>query len=78
MALVKRVKIGGGYYKGYMCAVSSSSGNYTTIIVNTAGAAINGLSITPDDYGAGDTMKVEHLSDVSGTGTCLTLLVSDL
>ena len=78
MALAKRVKVGGGYYKGFKCAVSSTPANYTTIIVNTSGAAINGLSITPDDYGALDTMKIEHFSDADGTGTCLAILAEDI
>ncbi len=78
MALPKRIKVGGGYYKGYKCAVSSASGNYTTVIVNTSGAAINGISITPDQYGALDTMKVEHMSDASGTGSVLAILAEDI
>ena len=78
MALAKRVKIGGGYYRGYKCAVASASGNYTTLIVNTSGAAINGITITPDDYGAGDSMKVEHFNDTGGTGSCLAILAEDL
>lgn len=78
MPLAKRVKIGGGYYRGYKTAVSSASGNYTTVIANTSGAAINGITITPDDYGAGDTMKVEHFNDASGTGTVLAVLAEDL
>lgn len=78
MALPKRIKIGGGYYKGYKCSVSAGAGNYSTVIVNTSGAAINGISITPDDYGAGDTMKIEHFDDTGGTGSCLAILAEDL
>ena len=78
MALSKRVKIGGAYYKGYVCVVSSTPGNYTTVITNTSGAAINGVSITPDDYGALDTMKVEHFNDSVGTGSCLAILAEDI
>lgn len=78
MALGKRIKIGGGYYRGYKCAVLSASGNYTTVIANTSGAAVNGISITPDEYGAGDTMKVEHMNDAAGTGSCLAILAEDI
>lgn len=78
MALQKRVKIGGAYYKGYKCLVSSASGNYTTIIANTSGAAINGITITPDEYGALDTMKLEHFDDASGTGKVLAILAEDI
>lgn len=78
MALPKRIKIGGGYYRGYKCIVSSAPGNYVTVIANTGGAAVNGLSITPDGYGAGDTMKLEHFNDSGGTGACIALLAEDL
>ncbi len=78
MALGKQVKVGGGYYRGYKCIVSSAPGNYTTLIVNTSGAAVNGISITPDDYGPLDTMKVEHFKDSGGTGKCLAILAEDI
>lgn len=78
MALAKRVKIGGGYYRGYKCSVSSTAGNYTALIVNASGAAINGIVITPDDYGASDTMRVEHYNDTAGTGKCLAILAEDV
>ena len=78
MALNKRVKVGGGYYKGYKCAVSSAAGNYSSVIVNTGGAAMNAMSVTPDEYGAGDTMKLVHYSDASGTGTILAVLAEDV
>lgn len=78
MALPKRVKVGGGYYKGYKCVVSSASAAYSTVIVNTAGAAMNALSVTPDEYGAGDTMKIIHYNDASGTGTILAVIAEDV
>ena len=78
MALSKKVKIGGGYYRGYICTVNSASGNYTAIMTNTSGAAVNGISITPDGYGSGDTMKLEHYDDVGGTGTVLAILAEDI
>ncbi len=78
MALNKRVKIGGGYYKGYKCIVSSTPGSYTTIIANTSGAAVNGITITPDEYGPLDTMKIEHFDDVAGTGRCMAILAEDI
>ena len=78
MALGKRVKVGGAYYRGYYCIVSSTPGNYTTLITNTSGAAINGMSITPDDYGVLDKMKVEHFSDADGTGSCMAILAEDI
>lgn len=78
MALHKRVKQGGAYYKGYKCAVSVASGNYSTIIVNTSGAAINGISVSPDGYGALDTMKIEHYDDTGGAGKLIAILAEDI
>jgi len=78
MALTKRIKVGGGYYKGYKCVVSSAAADYSSVIVNTSGAAMNALSVTPDEYGSGDTIKVVHYNDASGTGTVLAILAEDI
>lgn len=78
MALPKRIKIGGGYYRGYKCVVNSASGDYSTVIVNTSGAAMNGISVTPDEYGAGDTMRFVHFNDASGTGAVVAVLAEDI
>ena len=78
MALPKRTRIGGGYYRGYMCTVNAASGSYVALIVNTSGAAINGMSVTPDGYGSGDSMKIEHWDDVGGTGNILAILAEDI
>ena len=78
MALPKRIKIGGGYYKGYHCIVSADTGDYTTLITHTSGMAVNSITITPDNYGAGDKMKVEHFSDSLGVGKCLAILAEDI
>lgn len=78
MALPKKVKVGGGYYKGYKCAVSSASGSYNTLIVNTGGCAINGVSITPDEYGAGDLMSLVHQNGTDGNGTTIAILSEDM
>ena len=78
MSLAKKVKIGGGYYKGTKCTIAAAAGNYTTYLINTRGAAINGISITPDGYGPGDTMKIEHYNDTAGTGSCMAILAEDI
>lgn len=78
MAVPKRIKVGGAYYKGAKCAVSSAAASYTTVIVNTSNAAINGISITPDEYGADDTMEVRHFNDTAGTGTCLAIIAENM
>ena len=78
MALPKRIKVGGAYYKGSVCVVASSSGLYTAVITNTSGAAVNGISIVPDAYGSGDTMKLEHKVDSAGTGATMAILAESI
>ena len=74
MALPKSIKIGGAYYKGYMCAVAATTGDYDAILVNTKGAALNSISITPDGYGSGDSRALQHYSDAAGTGSILSII----
>lgn len=78
MALGKRIKVGGAYYKGYKCVVGSALGDYTVVIVNPTGAAVNSISITPDSYGMGDVMKIEHFNGSDGTGDCLAILAENV
>lgn len=67
MALPKRVMVGGAYYKGYKLTVSATPGPYQLdMTLSTKACAANGISITPDAYGAGDYFKLEHL-DASNT-----------
>lgn len=62
MALPKRVKVGGSYYKGYKLVVSSTPGDYVLDMTLPAEAcAINGITVITDAYGAGDNFKLEHL-----------------
>jgi len=72
MALEKRVKIGGSYYKGYELIVSSGVGDYILDIAQTASATINSLAVTPDEYGAGDYFTVTHLNSAT-TSTVIVL-----
>jgi hypothetical protein len=78
MALPKRVKIGGGYYKGTVCSVLSDSGLYTVVMTNTDGAALNGVSIVPSEYGALDTMNIKHYADAAGTGRVMAFIAEDI
>ena len=78
MASPKRIKVGGGYFKGTQIDVLGASGEYNVVITNTDGAALNGLSIVPDGYGAGDTIKVEHIADLAGTGRVMAILAEDI
>lgn len=76
MALQKRVKQGGSFYKGYELNVSSSAGNYVLDISESRAAAVNSVSITPDGYGSGDKFKLEHMS--SDTLRTLVLMADDI
>jgi len=61
MALAKRVKIGGSYYKGYKLSVLATPGDYVLDMTLVKACVINGLTVIPDAYGAGDYFKLEHL-----------------
>jgi hypothetical protein len=65
MAMPKRVKVGGSYYKGYKLVVSAAPGNYVLNMTLSTAAAYNGITVIPDAYGAGDYFTLEHL-DASG------------
>lgn len=60
-AIPKRVKVGGSYYKGYMLVVSATPGDYVLDMALSEACGVNGITIVPDGYGAGDYMKLEHL-----------------
>lgn len=62
MALPKRVMDGGSYYKGYKLAVTAVIGDHVLDMTMAAKAcAINGITVIPDEYGAGDYFKIQHL-----------------
>ena len=69
MALAKRVKNGGSYYKGYPLSVASATGAYTlAIIPTTNNFAMNGLAVTPMVYGTGDSFDIYHMATTASTG----------
>lgn len=76
MALQKRVKQGGSFYKGYELTVSSKAADYVVDMKETRGAAVNSISITPDGYGAGDKFQLEHMN--SGTTKTIVLMADDI
>ncbi len=80
MAIAKRVKVGGSYYKGHKLVVSSSVGDYVlSIIPSTTGCAVNGLSITPASYGAGDYFGVYHVDNTATAGgTTISILAENV
>jgi hypothetical protein len=69
MALGKKVKVGGSFYKGHRLSVASSTGEYLlAIIPTTANFAVNGLSITPTSNGDGDYFGVTHVDTTATAG----------
>ena len=78
MALTKRIKVGGSYYKGYKCTVGAGPGDHTLVIAPGRNGAINSISVTPDGYGIGDTMSLKHYSDASATEDILAILAEDI
>ena len=75
MAIGKRVKEGGCYYKGTILPVSSASGTYVTFLslTGTGGCAVNSLSIVPANAGPGDYVNVEHVQGTAGSVVIATL-----
>jgi hypothetical protein len=71
MALPKRVMRGGSYYKGYTLAVAGV-GNHILNMSLAQASAINGITIVPDTYGAGDYFTLEHIG-TDGTTVLETL-----
>jgi hypothetical protein len=63
MALAKRVKSGGSYYKGYKLVVSATPANYILNMVLTQACVVNGITVIPDAYGTGDYFTLEHLDE---------------
>jgi len=60
MALPKRVMRRGSHYKGYKLSVVGSGDNVLNITFTQA-CAVNGISLTPDDYDGDDYMTLEHI-----------------
>jgi len=61
MAIGKKVKVGGSYYKGYALVVSAPPGDYVLDMTHADACVINGITVIPDKYGEGDCFKLEHL-----------------
>lgn len=69
MALPKRVLNGGTLYDGKTLPVSSSVGDYVMAIrPSTTNFAVNGISITPNSSGSGDTFILQHVDTVATVG----------
>jgi len=58
--------VGGAYYKGYKLTVAAAPADYVLDMTMAAkSCAINGITVVPDKYGAGDYFKLEHLSSTN-------------
>lgn len=74
MALGKRVKEGGSFYKGYSLPILGASGDTTLFMaVSSGGCAINSIAIIPDVAGVGDTIKLENVQGTAGSTVIATL-----
>lgn len=69
MAISKRVKTGGSFYRGYKLDVASATGAYYLAIVPTAANfAVNGFSVTPGAFGDDDTFDLYHVDTTATVG----------
>lgn len=72
MALPKRVKVGGSYYKGYKLSVGATPGDYIlNMSLSNEACAVNDITVVTDTYGAGDYFKLEHLNAAGDLVTTL-------
>ncbi len=66
MALPKEVRVGGAYYKGYKLTVLALAGDYQLdMTLSGKACAVNGITVIPETYGAGDYFKLEHLNSAN-------------
>ena len=66
MALPKQVMVGGAYYKGYKLTVLAPVGDYVLdMTMATKSCALNGITVVPDTYGAGDYFILQHLNSAN-------------
>ena len=64
MALPKRIKQGGSYFKGYSLVIGTTAGDYVLNITTASAFQVNGVQLVPDDSGSGDYITVGHFADV--------------
>lgn len=69
MALPKRVKTGGIFYRGHKINVLSAPGNYVIAIApSTTACAVNGISVTPDSDAVNDYFDVAYVNTTGTSG----------
>ena len=77
MALPKRVKHGGSFFKGYQLAVLSTAGAYVLHISRPENFVVNSITFICSDSGAGDYLTAEVYNTTSG-GSLLTTLAESM
>jgi hypothetical protein len=70
VALPKKVKQGGSYYKGYQLSVPASTGDWVLHIDTAISRVVNGMTFIADAYGIGDNWSVGHYANTT-TGAAL-------
>ncbi len=60
MALGKRVKRGGVFYRGYKLSVSAAAADYVLDMSESKQHLVSGITIVPTQFGDGDTFKLER------------------
>jgi len=67
MALPKKVKTGGVFYRGAKLDVATTAGDYALAIVPTGNDfACNGFSVTPKNWGEDDSFSLLHIKGTTG------------
>lgn len=60
MAMGKKVKRGGVYYKGYKLTVSAAAADYVLDMTQTKQYLVSGITVVPTQFGDGDSFKLER------------------
>ena len=72
MALPKQAMVGGAYYKGYKLSVLADVGDYVLdMTLASKACAVNGITVVPDKYGAGDYFTIQHLDSANNVKSLL-------
>lgn len=67
MALPKRVKLEGGYFKGYQLAVLTASAKYTLHITEGGNTIVNSIQFVAEDSGDADFIEIGVYPDTGAS-----------
>jgi hypothetical protein len=71
VALGKKLKVGGSYFKGYQLTVNATPGDYALNISTAQDRVINSVQVIPDAYGIGDYFSIKHHTDTAAGAVVL-------